>query len=138
MRSRRSPMPRDSESPTKGNQLRATGIIAAVIGVILLISLLAVGAWKVGWIFKEANTGQQSIVFNESYQRQQALVTSVDSQIQTVAGIDTQLAEPDAPTQQLQAQRIATVSSICQQSGRLTGTVTLSPSDRAFVTKECG
>lgn len=117
-------------------------VVAWVIGGILVLLALAgigIGMWHLGWFINKADTNKQSEIYNDSFQRQNALTATLSKNVSDVSAIDVQIAQSDSPDVKvtLKAQRKAVVSQACETAGKLSGTVTISASDKAFIAKEC-
>jgi hypothetical protein len=114
---------------------KALNITVAVVVVALLTAGLSIGAWQLGWFVEEKNTERRGRIDQETYQRQNALVEAMLDDVREVRSIDISAAE--APSPQLDAQRTAIVSQICDSAAKLNGTIDLDVSTQAFVTVEC-
>lgn len=105
---------------------------AAVIVGFILVVVLGIAAWQLGWFVEAKNVDRRTQVDNNSMGRQQALTSKVLRDISTVRTMDNQV-----PTPALKAQRIAIVEDICTNAGLLTGSVTMPASAESFINKEC-
>ena len=111
--------------------------VGAFVAVAALV-VLSVGIWKLNWFVAEKNADAAGQVAQHNYSRQTGLVSSIDNNAQTVAGIDVQIttATPDQATA-LRAQRHAIVGSICDAAANLNDTAQVSSSAQTLIAKEC-
>lgn len=114
--------------------------VGAVIATIILVVLVCVGGWFLYWKIAKAENDNNSEIYNNSYQRQTALVDEINRNISDVKSIDVQISyasgDPEL-SKRLSAQRAAVVTSVCNNIGKLSGTVTESNEIRLFASKEC-
>lgn len=117
-------------------------VVAWIIGgIVVAVAVvgLGIGMWHLGWFINKADTNKQSEIYNDSFQRQNALTATLSKNISDVSTIDVQIAQSDTPDVKvtLKAQRKAIVSQACETAGKLSGTVTIPASNQAFIAKEC-
>lgn len=106
--------------------------VMAVVGGIIVVAILSVAVWQLGWFVEEKNVDRRTQVDNNSIGRQQALTDAVLRNVTVIRDIDTQEQTPAVI-----AQRKAIVSATCSDYAKLTGSVTLDPSTESFLAQEC-
>lgn len=103
-----------------------SGIFMSVVGGLVLLVLLVIGGWQLGWWLKDETVNRNAQILQDSYGRQNALVEQIlDDVREAEAG--------NLPPQQV----IAITSQICDSAAKLTGTIELPMSAQAFVAREC-
>ena len=103
-----------------------TGIVLSTLGGLLLIVLLAIGGWQLGWWLKDETVNRNAEILQDSFGRQNALVEQILDDVREVeAG--------NVPPNQV----IAITSQICDSAAKLTGTIQLPQSAASFVAREC-
>jgi uncharacterized protein YgfB (UPF0149 family) len=114
-----------------------SAVLAVLLGILLLV-LLAIGGWQLGWWMKEESTNRNTGIANESLARQQARVDEVLDKAETLADIDVQIAlvTPEQ-AKPILAQRAAVVEQFCNAYGGLTGRLTVPASIDALASEEC-
>lgn len=109
-----------------------------VIAVIVLVVGLAVGGYVGGWWLKADSTNRTTEIFNDSDQRQQALVNQAGDLVADINDIDVQITTATPETKAaLQAQRKAVVTQFCETIGGVNDTVTVPATTSAAQAKEC-
>lgn len=113
-------------------------VCGSIVALVLVVGL-GVGMWHLGWFINKADTNKQSEIYNDSFQRQNALTATLSKNVSDVSAIDVQIAQSDSPDVKvtLKAQRKAIVSQACETAGKLSGTVSIPASNEAFIAKEC-
>lgn len=96
-----------------------------VLGVILL-AVVSVGGYLLGWWIKEDSTNRTSRIKQQSYARQEALVDQILDDI-------AEAQDPAIPD----AQRAAIVSQICASAAKVTGSIALPITATTFIAQEC-
>jgi len=114
---------------------RALNITVAVVVIAVLTAGLSLAAWQLGWFVEEKNTERRGHIDQETYQRQNSLVEAMLDDVREVRSLDVSATE--APSPQLDAQRTAIVSQICDSAAKLNGTIDLDSSTAQFVAVEC-
>ena len=100
-------------------------VLSSIIGVMLL-GIIVVGGWQLGWWLKSETVNRNAVILQDSYGRQNALVEQVLDDVREVeAG--------NLPPQQV----IAITSQICDSAAKLTGSIQLPPSAASFVARAC-
>lgn len=100
--------------------------VTAVLIAVLLVAVIAVGGWQLGWWLKSASVNKNARIQQDSYGRQTALIEQVYNGIK------------EAETPAIPAgQRVAIVSQVCDSASKLTGTIQLTTNAAAFVAREC-
>lgn len=114
-------------------------VIFAGLGILLLVALICVGGYQLGWWLNKDGTNRQSEIYNDSFQRQNALVAEAGRTIADVKTIDVQIVTVTDPEVKatLAAQRKALVTQACETIGKFSGTVSVPASTTQFQTKEC-
>lgn len=112
--------------------------VASAVGLIVLIVGILVGGYLGGWWLEADVVDREARIREQTFARQTALQAEVQTLFQDIKDIDVQLTyandEQDAA---LGAQRKAIVIRLCDAFGRMTGTVTIPDSIRAFAGGEC-
>ena len=103
-----------------------------VIAAFVVVVILSVAVWQLGWFVKAKDTDRQTQVTDKSIGRQQALTSKVLRDIRTVQTMDAQ-----GQTPALKAQRIAIVNELCDNAALLTGSVTMPATADSFISQEC-
>ncbi len=119
--------------------MKTVGWVVGSLLVLVALAGIGIGMWHLGWFINKADTNKQSEIYNDSFQRQNALVSTLSKNVSDVSAIDVQIAQSDSPDVKvtLKAQRKAIVSQACETAGKLTGTITIPASNQAFIAKEC-
>lgn len=98
----------------------------AVLAGLVLVALVVVGGWQLGWWLKSESTDRNARIQQNTYGRQNALVEQILDDIK------------DAETAGIPpAQRKAIVDQVCDSAAKLTGSIQLSAGAQSFVAKEC-
>lgn len=118
--------------------MKSLSVVLGVLLAILLLALLAVGGWQLGWWLKEESTNRTTGIANESLARQQARLDEVLDKAETIADIDVQvvLVTPEQ-AKPILAQRAAVVEQFCDAYGGLTGRLTIPTSIDVLASEEC-
>lgn len=104
----------------------ATGILATILGIILLVGIV-VGGYAAGWWLKEDAVNRNARIDQGSYSRQEALTAAVLDDI-------SEAQDPNLP----EAQVRALVDQICDNAAKLTGSIQLPNNAQVFIARECG
>lgn len=119
--------------------MQAFKAVLVGLGIIALVALICVGGYQLGWWLNKDGTNRQSEIYNDSFQRQNALVAEAGRVIADVKTIDVQIVTVNDPEVKatLGAQRKALVTQACETIGKFSGTVSVPASTTQFQTKEC-
>ncbi len=112
--------------------------VLITIASLLLLAIIVVGGWQLGWWMKSYSTSRNARIYQQSYGAQSANINEVESLIVTAKGISVQLADPNTPaseTSALKAQQVAVTNEICSRA--LTITPPLPSTEAAFVAAHC-
>ena len=102
----------------------------AVLGAIVLLVILAIGGWQLGWWMKSSATNHISHIYGQSYGAQSADIQEVQSLVTQIDGINVQLVAPSTPVSEkaaLEAQKAALVTQACSL------VILITPPQPAFV-----
>jgi hypothetical protein len=109
--------------------------ILAVIGVFILVAALSFAGYQFHWFIAKSSANHQSQINRTGYNFQTTLRTEMYQNIGTVRDIDVQIAQSPDNAGPLQAQRKATIDTICNEAAQLQGQA---PTNIAsFVSQEC-
>jgi predicted negative regulator of RcsB-dependent stress response len=123
---------------------RVSDIGRAVGGALLALIILAVigvGGWRVGWWFKEQNVERQAHIYRKSYANQERLREDISEKLGTVLTIEAQISglDPRADSEEiaaLTAQAKAVTSIACHDAAQVSGDE-LAPEQSAFIEANC-
>jgi hypothetical protein len=96
-----------------------------VILSVLMIALLSVGVFYLGWWIKEFAVNRNAEINQDSYGRQNALVEQILDDIGE--------AEGNIPPNQ----RVAIIDGVCDSASKLTGTIELPFNAQQFIQENC-
>jgi hypothetical protein len=103
----------------------ATGVLATVVAIVLLVGIV-VGGYQLGWWLNKNATNRTAQIYQDSYGRQTALVDSIVDDIKEAQN-------PNLPKQQ----RIAIVDQICDNADHLSDVTRLPQHAITFIAQEC-
>lgn len=96
-------------------------ILGSIVAFVLVCVLVVVG-WQVGWWFKNQNVNRQALIFQNSYGTQSALIGELNQEIQQFDGIQVQVASPQTPGSEksaLVSQEQGIINQACPQVGQI-------------------
>ena len=94
--------------------------IPSIVSALVLIALIVVGGWNLGWWMKAYSVKKNAEIYQHSYERQTALQQEMLSNIATVQQIQVQIAETSGAEQQaLEAQQHAIIEQVCNDNQTL-------------------
>ncbi len=102
----------------------ATGVLATVAAIAVVIAIV-IGGYQLGWWLNKNATNRQAQIYQDSYGRQTALVDSIVDDIKE--------AEGNIPANQ----RIAIVDQICDNAAHLSDETRLPQHAIIFINQEC-
>ena len=113
-------------------------IAAGITGLVIVIALIVLGGWQIGWWFTNQNVNHESHVLRNSYANQQTLRDQITQNIGTVLSVSTQIAETNdvGVTASLKAQRVAVVNIVCGDAAQLAGD-SLAADQAQFISANC-
>lgn len=117
---------------------KVSGAFIAVVASLVVLVLLAIGAWYLGWFVKEKNVNKAGEVAQQSYSRQVGIAQQTSTLATSIATVDVQIttATPDQAAA-LRAQRTAMVTQLCDQAAQLNDTAQPSAAAVRLITQEC-
>lgn len=116
----------------------AAGIIATFV-IIVVIALVVLVGWQVGWWFRAQDTNRQAQLDKQGIGYQQPLQTQIGDEIHDVMTLNVQLSSNQNPQEigVLDASRKATVVRICQQAEQVNPATPLAGDQADFVKTNC-
>ena len=111
-----------------------------IIGIvsIVLIALVVLAGWQIGWWFNNQNTNRSNELIHNGYAFQTSLKGDITQNIANVYQINAQVAgasgnEVDA----LKAQRLAVLNIVCSDAIQVNNSIPLDPSQAQFIAANC-
>lgn len=96
--------------------------VLGIAGAILLVAVIVVGGWQIGWWFRTQNVNRESHLIRNGYANQQTLRDQITQNISNVLDVSVQIAgAPAAQRPSLVAQRAAIVSIVCGDAAQVAG-----------------
>jgi hypothetical protein len=118
--------------------------LAAVVVGLLVVALVVVGLWQIGWIFTEANTKREGKIENikahnvrHGYDYQQTLRGQITSGIQGIVQIEAQMiGQSKEERKALANQRLSQLATLCSEAQNVTGDP-LPEDQQKFISTNC-
>jgi hypothetical protein len=117
-------------------------VVAAVVGGVLIIAIVAIGGWKLNWWLSNSAANHQTQITNNGVSNQSGIQTAISQKLDDVAGLNVSILQASAakePTvvSALDSQRVHLVEEVCNLSAELTKGGYANPAGAKWVTLNC-